>query len=168
MQQRRVGILRQPVFLLQDMREYIDSLRVSIVEAYTGITGGLQDGGKIDQLYPYIEGIFAFIAGVVQDPSISNELLKATIGLIGDLGQAIGQPLLQHLTSPVIQTTIVLGTSRGQGSTQDDVDHTLLETTKYTQGVSSVTLTLFLSQCFNVFPFSYFHQIIDKIRTGVK
>lgn len=110
--------------------EYIEQLRISIFEAYTGITHGLCEGGKITLLVPYIDGIFFFISKVVQIESVSDELLSAAIGLIGDLARHIGGHLFNYVTQPVILTAVREANSRG--GTADDLG--LRETANYTLG----------------------------------
>ena len=110
--------------------EYMEQLRISIFEAYTGITHGLWEGGKISLLQPYIDGIFIFISNIVQIEDVSDELLSAAVGLTGDLARIIGAPLLHHVTQSVIFAAVGEANRRGG----EDNEFGLRETANYTLG----------------------------------
>ena len=114
----------------EETLEFMNQLYISMFEAYTGITHGLYESGKIGLLEPYIDSIFCFISNVVQNEDVSDELLNSAIGLIGDLARDIGAPLLQYVTQPVIQTAVREANSRGGKAN----DTGLRETANYTTG----------------------------------
>ena len=105
--------LKDPENNDEETIEYIEQLRLSIFEAYTGITHGLNEGGKPELLLPYIDGIFAFISKVVEIEHVSDELLSSAVGLIGDLARYIGRPVFHYLSTPVIQKAVREATTRG-------------------------------------------------------
>lgn len=85
-----------------DMVEYLNELRESVLEAYTGIIQGLKGLDKtpnqdIKLMEPYVGSIIQFMVTIAQDPEISDAIIAIMAGLIGDLCSAFGQPLLQLL-----------------------------------------------------------------------
>lgn len=87
----------------EDLVEYINSLRVAIMEAYTGIIQGLKeagkDAGKQDLILPALDTIRDLLQRSSMDDHKSEECLKVAVGLLGDLGQTFGvriQPLYQQ------------------------------------------------------------------------
>lgn len=121
----------------EDAVEFIESLRLNILEAYTGIVHGLEEG-KLSVLHPHIDNIFTFICRIipeVSDPEISNELLKSAIGLIGDLANSIGGPLLNHLTQEPITKALGLAITQASGNGDEEEDASLRETVNYTRGI---------------------------------
>jgi hypothetical protein len=83
-------------------------------------------------LAPYVDSIFAYLVKVAQPVDVSEEILKSSIGLIGDLATAGGAPLLAYVTNPsvtaIIQQGIQLGAQSGNLELQ--------ETAQYAQGVN--------------------------------
>lgn len=71
-----------------DLVDYINQLREGIIEAYTGILGGLKGASKADLLLPHIPAIDAFLRIVCTDQDRTEELLKGALGVIGDLAEA--------------------------------------------------------------------------------
>lgn len=85
-----------------DMVEYLNELRESVLEAYTGIIQGLKGPEKIPNpdvklLEPYVGSIIQFVITVAQDPEITDTIIAIMAGLIGDLCSAFGKPLLQMI-----------------------------------------------------------------------
>jgi importin subunit beta-1 len=67
----------------EELIEYINQLRESIVEAYTGIIQGLNDGNLLDRIAPYIDAVIGFLEVVAGDSNRNDTLLEKTIGLMG-------------------------------------------------------------------------------------
>jgi len=70
-----------------DDKEYINAVRSSICESYTGIIQGLQGTSKIHILEPYIPQIRAFINVIQRSDYNTDELYLQASSLVGDLGQ---------------------------------------------------------------------------------
>ena len=70
-----------------DDKEYINAVRSSICESYTGIIQGLQGTSKIHIFEPYIPQIRAFINVIQRSDYNSDELYLQASSLVGDLGQ---------------------------------------------------------------------------------
>lgn len=82
----------------EDEIEYINTLRESIMEAYTGIVQGLTGANKQDVIFPYVEGMASFIGQCTNDPYCNESVSKAAVGLVGDLGSSFGSKL-RHIYS---------------------------------------------------------------------
>eukprot|EP01038_Epipyxis_sp_PR26KG_P008524 gene8524-11521_t len=74
----------------EDLIEYINLLRSSILDAYTGIIQGLKSSNKQDLVLPAIDNIVEFLNRSASDDNRTEDVLKASVGLIGDLGQTYG------------------------------------------------------------------------------
>lgn len=82
-----------------DLVDYVNTLREGILEAYTGIIGGLKTGGKVEIMLPYINDIFAFLHLVLTDQDRTEAILRSAIGLLGDLAEAFPNGQLKDLLS---------------------------------------------------------------------
>lgn len=85
-----------------DMCEYLNELRESVLEAYTGIIQGLKGGDKnpnpdVKLMEPHVSSIIQFVVTIAQDPEINDAIIAIMAGLIGDLCAAFGTPLLTLL-----------------------------------------------------------------------
>jgi importin subunit beta-1 len=96
-----------------DLVDYINVLREGILEAYTGIIGGLKTGGKTDILLPYINSIFTFLHLTLTDQDRTEPILRAAIGLLGDLAEAFpnGQ-LKEALSTPWVGEMLKAGRTK--------------------------------------------------------
>lgn len=74
----------------EDLVDYINTLKNSILEAYTGILQGLKAANKQDIVLNSLEIIVEFLKRSAEDPHRSGEVLKSAVGLLGDLGQIYG------------------------------------------------------------------------------
>ncbi|KAI0393373.1 armadillo-type protein [Xylariaceae sp. FL0594] len=71
-----------------ELYDYVISLREGIMDAWGGIIGAMKAGGKTQALQPYIESIFMLLNIVAQDMNRSEPLMRASMGVIGDLADA--------------------------------------------------------------------------------
>eukprot|EP01006_Ploeotia_vitrea_P006516 TRINITY_DN13463_c0_g1_i1.p1 TRINITY_DN13463_c0_g1~~TRINITY_DN13463_c0_g1_i1.p1 ORF type:complete len:380 (+),score=24.45 TRINITY_DN13463_c0_g1_i1:146-1141(+) len=92
-----------------DQIEYINTLRESILEAYTGIVQGLKDAKKEGIVVPAIEQIVNLIHKATSDNHCVPSVLKAAIGLLGDLGSAYGNRMYQIFSQPYIMQLLQEG-----------------------------------------------------------
>lgn len=111
----------------EDLVEYINSLREAILEAYTGILQvytsailhhlfrelttflqGLSSAKKQDMVIPAIDTIIDFLRSA-SDEHRSDEVLKAAIGLLGDLGQIFGNKMLAVYNQPFVNILLQQG-----------------------------------------------------------
>lgn len=77
----------------EEMVETMNSLRDAILEAYTGITIGLKSAKKQNLMIEHLDAIIDFIQRCVSDSRKTADVLKSSIGLIGDLGQCFPQKM---------------------------------------------------------------------------
>lgn len=87
-----IGVLQQAGAMRADpsnydLVDYINQLREGILEAYAGIIAGLKSANKTDLLLPHVPTICAFLHVVATDQDQTEELLKGTLGIIGDLAE---------------------------------------------------------------------------------
>ncbi|KAM0747802.1 ARM repeat-containing protein [Meredithblackwellia eburnea MCA 4105] len=82
-----------------DLVDYINGLREGILEAYVGVVGGLKTGGKAEILLPYINSIFTFLHLALTDQDRTESILRAAIGLLGDLAEAFPNGQLKEALS---------------------------------------------------------------------
>ncbi|KAL9616782.1 MAG: hypothetical protein Q9160_008379 [Pyrenula sp. 1 TL-2023] len=70
-----------------DLWDYIVSLREGIADAWGGIILAFKVDSKAELVKPYIEAIFQLVQAIAQDQHRSEGLLRATLGIIGDLAE---------------------------------------------------------------------------------
>lgn len=73
-----------------DLIEYVNILRQSILEAYTGIVQGLKGGQKLQLFLPYVSSILQFLQQLSMDSNRDDGVLNKAVALIGDITQAMG------------------------------------------------------------------------------
>jgi importin subunit beta-1 len=71
-----------------EMFDYVISLREGIMDAWGGIIGAMKSSNKTPLLQPYVESIFALLNTVWLDQNRSDALMRASMGVIGDLAEA--------------------------------------------------------------------------------
>jgi importin subunit beta-1 len=126
----------------EELIEYINTLRQSILEAYTGILQGLKAANKQDTVIPYLEAITEFMHRSAADENRSSDVLKAAVGLLGDLGQTFGSKMLPLYQMPFVPLMI-------QQAAQADED--IQEIAQWTQTVR---------HCVRFFPFFLFFDLV--------
>lgn len=110
----------------EELIDYINTLRNSILDAYVGIIVGLSAGKKEDSLLQHLEPIIEFLQRSTSDPRRSEEVLKTAIGFIGDLGKAYGKKMVV-----VFQQSFVMQLLQQGSSAQ--YDESIQETAKWAQ-----------------------------------
>ena len=93
-----------------DMIDYINQLRESVLDAYIGIITGLHDGGKLSLLLSYIPPILAFLQRIANDPSKDETVLKMACGLVGDIAQNMGGQVKDQINQPFVGQLLTEGT----------------------------------------------------------
>lgn len=74
----------------EDMIEYVNQLRVGILEAYSGILQGLNESNKATVLQPYVQGVLSFLEALAQCEERDEAVLQKAIAVIGDIGHSFG------------------------------------------------------------------------------
>lgn len=95
----------------EELVEYINTLRNSILEAYTGILQGLKSANKQDSVLLFLDAIVEFLHRSAVDSNRSGEVLKSAIGLIGDLGQTFGTKMKPVFDMPFIHALLQQATT---------------------------------------------------------
>ncbi|EFA76306.1 hypothetical protein PPL_10069 [Heterostelium album PN500] len=111
-------ILEQATAVQLDDKDYLNSLREAIFQAYTGIIHGLKSGGAGDQFYNYVTPVLNFISLVYQEREHGNlQVFSGAIGLLGDLAQTLGDKIRPTLRVSLVKSLIEYGLQ--QSSCQD-------------------------------------------------
>ncbi|XP_058124948.1 importin subunit beta isoform X1 [Anopheles ziemanni] len=90
-----------------DMIDYLNELRESVLEAYTGIVQGLKGPDKtpleeVNAMLPQVPFIINYIISIAKDTELSDGNIAIAAGLIGDMCGAFGQTMLQFVEDPSI------------------------------------------------------------------
>lgn len=77
----------------EDFCEYVNALRGSLLEAYTGVLQGFHASGKADLVRPALDDIIAFLGRCMTNNEFYRDadVSKAVLGTVGDLGQIYGK-----------------------------------------------------------------------------
>ncbi|KAH8334301.1 importin subunit beta [Drosophila kikkawai] len=103
-----------------DMNEYINELRESVLEAYTGIIQGLKGMDQtahpdVMHMEPHLAHIIGFIKRIAQEGDVSDSMMASAAGFIGDLCTSFGSRLCPMLDDAIITHFLVEGKrSKGQ------------------------------------------------------
>ena len=83
----------------EDMIIFVNELRYSVLEAYSGILIGLADGQKLDLFLPIVQNIMPFLEFLLNPASDrDNDVLKKAVMLLGDIAKELGsQPNVQAM-----------------------------------------------------------------------
>ncbi|ESN99747.1 hypothetical protein HELRODRAFT_101408 [Helobdella robusta] len=97
-----------------DMIDYLNDLRESCLEAYTGIVQGLKGDGSqlgavIELMQPSLPNILLFLNEIASDEDITEGVVGASCGLVGDLCTTFGLSLQPMLEAESIQTLLTKG-----------------------------------------------------------
>eukprot|EP00980_Cylindrotheca_fusiformis_P000364 scaffold91_cov127-Cylindrotheca_fusiformis.AAC.24 len=112
-----------------DLIEYFNLLRESILEAYVGIVQGLRDGNLLHKFQQYVPNILMFLQELSNDPNRDDYVLSKAVGLIGDLAQAMGPEIKQQINQQFIAK--LLNDAMGSG------DRSMVETATWASSVVS-------------------------------
>lgn len=96
------------------MVEYLNELRESVLEAYTGIIQGLkgveaQPNPDVFHMQPHLPHIIAFLKRIAMESDISESMVASAAGFIGDLCTAFGPQLYVYLDDPSITEFLAEG-----------------------------------------------------------
>ena len=87
--------------------DYFQDLREHIIETLTCIFNSITDINKQDEFMIYVGPIFTFINTICLDQKcISAEILKSSLGLIGDFCKAYGKNIKNLINPNVVQSII--------------------------------------------------------------
>ncbi|GAM23184.1 hypothetical protein SAMD00019534_063590 [Acytostelium subglobosum LB1] len=97
---------------VQDLedKDYLNSLRDAIFQAYSGIIHGLKSGNMGDQFAQYISPVFNFIQLVYNEREYGSlEVLNGAIGMLGDLATILGEQIKMGLRTPMVRQLLDYG-----------------------------------------------------------
>lgn len=85
----------------EDIVAYMNELRVSIMEAFSGMMQGLSDDGKQAQLAPYLQALVVFLDGVAAEADdLDADLLHPLLGILQDVLTLYGPEAAQVMAVP--------------------------------------------------------------------
>jgi importin subunit beta-1 len=127
-----------------DLVDYINELRENCLEAYTGIVQGLKgdkDNANPDVflLQPHVQYMIQFIMVIASDPDITDSLIAACAGLIGDLTSAFGGAIVPLIDNEVINNLLLKGKRSKVGKTKTLCVWAIKEVRKLKLGTPSST-----------------------------
>lgn len=92
-----------------DNVDYLQGLRESIIEAFSGILLGLSGDNKV-ALFVQQQGLLGSIVNLINliadDPNVTERVLRGTCGLIFDLVKLVGPAIAQQLKTPQVEKII--------------------------------------------------------------
>ncbi|XP_045131231.1 importin subunit beta-1-like isoform X2 [Portunus trituberculatus] len=97
-----------------DMLDYLNELRETCLEAYTGIVQGLKGDGpnpkqEVQLLRTHVPHMITFITSVAADEEKSDPVVASSAGLIGDLCSVFGTDMLQLVETDPIGNLLIQG-----------------------------------------------------------
>merc|ERR1712139_146312 len=106
----------------EEWQEYIENLREGVLEAYSGIVHGLQDGGKVHIFKEHVNAVLDFVRRIVEEPRSSDTLMKSALGVVGDLVIVFQQELVRYIRdSPMLQKLVEYGDRSGDQDVKSKV-----------------------------------------------
>ncbi|KAJ3447257.1 importin subunit beta-1 [Anaeramoeba flamelloides] len=99
--------------------EYTFNLHKAVLLSYSEIITGLSEGGVQNEFLPFIDNILVFLQKIstINRNYLSNEILKAAVGLIGDIINTFGKQVKSYFKQQYIFGLIKICTR----STDDEV-----------------------------------------------
>jgi importin subunit beta-1 len=115
-----------------DLVEFLNLLRESVLEAYVGIIQGLRDGNLLQLFGKYVAPVMQFLEVIATDPNRDDFVLSKAVGLLGDLAQTVGLQIKGELSRPFVHSLLQAGSQSS--------DQTLQETTQWAGSVIAAIL----------------------------
>eukprot|EP00730_Choanoeca_flexa_P020436 TRINITY_DN9980_c0_g1_i1.p1 TRINITY_DN9980_c0_g1~~TRINITY_DN9980_c0_g1_i1.p1 ORF type:complete len:885 (+),score=271.75 TRINITY_DN9980_c0_g1_i1:59-2713(+) len=112
----------QPEFDDEDSLEYINELRHGLLEAYTGIVQAmagpkLQLTEALNAMSAHLSPVIGFISSII-GLNMSDDVIRLSCGLLGDLSQAFGSTFGQALNPGLVDQLSQLGESSSNSQTR--------------------------------------------------
>jgi importin subunit beta-1 len=119
-----------------ELVDFINRLRLSVLDAYTGIIMGLADGHALQFFVPNVSNVMQFLQFLSTPESYKDDMcLQKAVALVGDIAQQMGSDprIRQQINQPfVAQLVQEAGTSSNEATR---------ELATWTQGVVRETLS---------------------------
>jgi importin subunit beta-1 len=92
-----------------ELIDFVNSLRLSILEAYSGIIIGLSDGSKLHLFVTQLPNIMQFLEFLSREEALrDDDVLVKAVALIGDIGQQLGnQPGVRQQVQQQFVVTLI-------------------------------------------------------------
>lgn len=92
--------------------DYLNCLREGVLQTYTGIIHDLRDANNLYLFKEHVNAVLEFVRRITEDPSVSEPVMKAAVGVIGDLILVFQQELMMHLQNAPFLLKLVEYSSR--------------------------------------------------------
>ncbi|KAN0032741.1 hypothetical protein ACTFIV_006661 [Dictyostelium citrinum] len=106
-------ILHQASATEIDDEEFLNELRETIFQTYTGIIQGLKGDNQIEELNQYINPMLDFVVRINDDPERYDSVTSAALALLGDLAQAMGDSIRNLLNNKIVREFVNNGIQKG-------------------------------------------------------
>lgn len=114
----------------EDLVDFINRLRLSILDAYTGIVIGLSDGQKLQLFIPNVASLMQFVQYLSTAESLKDDqCLQKAVALVGDIAREMGadQQIRQLVMQPFVEHLL--------HQASESSEHFTREVAEYTRGV---------------------------------
>jgi importin subunit beta-1 len=94
-----------------DLVDYLHQLQEGIFEAYTGVLQGLRADSKADVFLNYVQGclnLLVLVSKVTEQHGTTDDLLRAAVGVAGDLASTIGPRFKQMVRQSPYKESVKL------------------------------------------------------------
>jgi importin subunit beta-1 len=118
-----------------DLIEYCNLLRESVLEAYVGIIQGLRDGNFLGQFVQHVPSLLQFLQALADDPTRDDFVLGKAVGLIGDLAQSMGPQIKAQINQQFIAKLLQDAMGSGDGQMVDTSTWASSMVTQAVQGI---------------------------------
>ncbi|KAH3762803.1 importin beta subunit [Pelomyxa schiedti] len=85
-----------------DQIDYLNQLRESICEGYTGILQGLRACNRANDVISAVEPMLSLVSVVLDDPNKTESLTRCVVGLLGDLAHSLGPNVKRWLATAAV------------------------------------------------------------------
>mmetsp|Transcript_27632 Transcript_27632/g.40920 ORF Transcript_27632/g.40920 Transcript_27632/m.40920 type:complete len:867 (-) Transcript_27632:353-2953(-) len=103
----------------EEIIDFINQLREGVLEAFTGIIQGMNDGGRIDLITVFVEPIMQFLQVLSAEENKDYEVLSKAAGLLGDIASALGPTVKDQLAHPFVLALLAEAYTHGDSGTQE-------------------------------------------------
>eukprot|EP00038_Savillea_parva_P008527 m.177549 g.177549 ORF g.177549 m.177549 type:complete len:906 (-) comp14372_c0_seq1:229-2946(-) len=108
----------------EDEIDYINDLREACLDGYTGIIVGMKgdapDPMVVQLIMSKVTDIVMFITEIFKDQNLTDDNIRASLGLVGDLVDIFGKDMV-HVLSPQFMSDIVSEGSRSSNQQTRDI-----------------------------------------------
>lgn len=102
-----------------DLIEFLNLLRESIFEAYTGIIQGLRTDKAFFHFKQYVPHVVGFVQFAYDDRDKSEAVKRGAVGVLGDLAHAFGADVKVSLHTPTVRNILQDALKSPDSNTRD-------------------------------------------------